>query len=75
MPTFLFNAVIAKTDEPVKAYITLGGVGRGFTPDQKNQYLKVELSQTGTYNWHAKRNNSIIAKGESNGGYITVYID
>lgn len=75
MPTFLFKAVKARTDEPVKVHITLGGVERGFTPDRANQYLEVHVSQRGSYSWSAKRNGSLVRKGESDGGEIIVYVD
>ena len=74
MPTFLFRAVNAKTDQPVKVHITLAGVARGFTPDRSNQYLEVTLSTTGTYSWYAKQNGSVVRTGESKGGEIVVAV-
>ena len=75
MPTFLFKAVKARTDEPVKVHITLGGVDRGYTPERANQYLEVQVGQRGSYSWYAKRNGSLVRKGESDGGEIVVYVD
>lgn len=74
MPTFLFRASNAKTDEPIKVHITLGGVERGFTPDKPNQYLEVSVTQKGTYSWSARRNGSTIRKGDSSGGEIHIAI-
>lgn len=74
MPTFLFKAINAQTDAPVKVHITLAGVDRGFTPDRPNQFLEVQVSQSGTYGWYAKRNGSIVRKGESRGGEVVVYV-
>lgn len=75
MPTFMFKAVKSSTDEPVKVHITLGGVDRGFTSDRPNDYLTVEVGQSGTYSWYAKRNGSKVDSGDSTGGRITVYVD
>lgn len=74
MPTFLFRAVNAQTDVPVKVHITLGGKERGYTPDRQNQFLEVQLSQTGTYSWHAKRDGKLVRSGDSKGGEIVVYV-
>jgi hypothetical protein len=74
MPTFLFRAENAKTDEPVKVHITLGGVARGYTPERKNQHLEVTTAQSGTYSWFARRNGETIKKGESSGGEVVVFV-
>lgn len=74
MPTFLFRAQYAKTDLPAKVHITLGGVDRGFTPERKNEFLKVELSQRGEYSWYARKNGDRVGSGESDGGEIVVIL-
>ena len=74
MPTFLFRASNAITDEPVKVHISLGGVDRGFTPASEGQFLEVEVSQRGTYSWFARRGGVTIRKGTSSGGEIHIAI-
>jgi len=72
--TFLFRAEKAETGEAIKVYISLGGVDRGFTPGVADKHLIVQVGQSGTYNWYAKRNGEKVGQGESSGGEIVVYL-
>jgi hypothetical protein len=72
MPTFLFRASNAKTDDPIKVHITLGGVERGFTPDRQNEFLEVTVNQKGSYSWSARRNGTTVRQGDSSGGEIHI---
>ena len=73
MADFAFRTVIGPTSAPVKVHITLGGVSRGFTPIKKNETLDVELG-SGTYSWVARRNDEIVASGNSSGGQIKIIL-
>lgn len=72
MAIFKFRARNAKTGEPIKVEIYLGGVDKGFTPDKENTWLMVETSQSGRYSWYAKYWGDKIASGESSGGEIEI---
>ena len=74
MPTFMFRAENAKTDDPVKVHITLAGVSRGYTSEIKNKYLNVKLEQSGKYSWSAKRNGNQVASGDSSGGEVLIFV-
>ena len=73
MADFAFRAVIGTTSAPVKVHITLGGVGRGFTPTKTDETLDVSLG-SGTYSWVARRNDEIVASGNSSGGQIKIIL-
>ena len=73
MADFAFSAVNGTTSARVKVHITLGGVGRGFTPLQEDKTLDVELG-SGTYSWVARRNDEIVASGNSSGGQIKIIL-
>ena len=69
---YKFRARIAKTGEPIKVEIVLGGVSRGFTSDRKDDWMVVELSTSGHYSWYAKYYGNTIDSGESSGGTIDI---
>ncbi|KAA1166177.1 hypothetical protein EU508_00125 [Pseudoalteromonas fuliginea] len=72
MAVFKFRARNAKTGDPVKAEITLGGTSRGYTPNRKGDYLIAETSSSGSFSWYAKYNGRKIGEGKSSGGEIEV---
>ena len=72
MAIFKFRARNAETGKPVKVYVYLGGTGRGFTPDKKDEWLIVETSSSGSYSWYAKYGGNKIDSGSSSGGKIDI---
>lgn len=72
MAIFKFRAHNAKTGDPIKAEISLGGTHRGYTSDRKGQWLVVETSQSGSFSWYAKYRGSKVDSGRSSGGEIDV---
>lgn len=72
MAIFKFRAVNAKTGQPIKANIYLGGKDRGYTKESKNDWLIVETSQSGRFEWYAKYNGVKIDSGSSTGGVVPV---
>jgi len=69
---FKFRVRNAKTGDPIKAEINLGGTHKGYTLNRKGQWLVVETSQSGSYSWYAKYSGSKIDSGSSSGGEIDV---
>lgn len=72
MAIFKFQAVHAHTKQPIKTNVFLGGKDRGFTKDSKGDWLIVETSQSGRYEWYAKYHGQKIDYGTSSGGAITI---
>lgn len=72
MAIFKFRSRNAKTGDPIKVEINLGGTHRGYTSDRKGQWLVVETSQSGSFSWYAKYRGSKIDSGSSSGGEIDV---
>ena len=72
MAVFKFRARHAKTGRPIKAEVTLGGTYRGYTPENKDNWLVVETSQSGSYSWYARHGGSKIDSGNSSGGEIDI---
>lgn len=69
---FKFIAKDMKTGDAVKVEIYLGNISKGFTPGRSDEYLIVETSQSGKYEWYAKRGGSKVDSGSSSGGNIFV---
>ena len=74
MAIFKFKAKNMKSGESVKVEIFLGGKSRGFTPSTRDGDLIVETSQSGSYDWYAKRSGSKVDEGRSSGGKILVSV-
>jgi hypothetical protein len=72
MAVFKFQAKNAKTGEPIKANVYLGGTDRGFTKASKDDWLVVETSSSGRYEWYAKYFGEKIDSGSSSGGTILI---
>jgi hypothetical protein len=72
MAIFQFRAVNAKTNQPIKANVFLGGVDRGYTKTSNNDWLTVETAQSGRFEWYAKYNGKKIDSGTSSGGKILI---
>jgi len=70
MPMFKVQAFDAKTNEAIAAEIFIGGRSYGFTKKSTNDYLNVELSGSGNYQWYAKYHGETIDSGTSSGGNI-----
>jgi hypothetical protein len=75
MAIFKFIAKKMKTGDPVKVEVFLGGESRGFTPGTQNGYLSFETTQSGKYEWYAKRYGEKIASGTSSGGNILIGVE
>jgi len=75
MAIFKFIAKNMKTSKAVKVEIYLSGKARGFTPGTTDGYLIVELSQSGKYDWYAKKGGVKVDSGSSAGGNILVAVD
>jgi hypothetical protein len=73
MAYFKFSCVNAKTGQPLKAEIFLGGKSVGFTPDRKGQYLLAETNSSGKFEWYAKVWGKKIDSGYSSGGDVRVF--
>ncbi len=72
MAIFQFRARNAKSGDPIKVEVTLGGTTRGFTSNKKGEYLVVETSSSGKFSWYAKYNGNKIREGVSSGGEIEI---
>jgi len=75
MAIFKFIAKKMSTGEAVKVEVFLGGKARGFTPGTKDGYLIVETTQSGKYEWYAKRSGSKVDSGNSSGGSILIGVN
>jgi len=74
MAIFKFMAKNMKTGDPVTVEVILGGKSRGFTPGKRDGYLTVETSQSGRFEWYAKKYGSTVDKGSSTGGNILIAV-
>jgi len=72
MAIFRFYAKKITTGEAVKVEVYMNGRSQGFTPDRKDQYLTVETSQSGSYEYYAKRFGKKVESGRSSGGNILI---
>jgi len=70
MGLFKFQAYNAKTKDPIKAEIFLGGKSRGWTFKSKDKYLEVETAYSGNYDWYAEYSGKKFDSGKSGGGTI-----
>jgi hypothetical protein len=75
MPTiFKVRARRAKDGTPVQAFVSIGGTSwQGYTLTN-GDYVIVELSQTGSYDWHAKYDGRTVDKGRQQGGTIEIIV-
>ncbi len=73
--TLQFSACNAKTGQPMKVEVHVGGVFKGYTSDRKNQLLPVKMKTTGTFDWYARKWGKVVARGRSSGGNITIVVD
>ena len=70
MSIFKFRARNAKSGDQIKAEVFLGGKSRGYTSKRKGDWLVVETSQSGSFDWYIKYGGSRIGSGRSSGGQV-----
>jgi len=71
---FKVRARRAKDGTPVQAFVTIGGTAwQGYTLTN-GEYVTVEMSQTGMYDYTAKYDGRTVDSGRREGGFLEIII-